>query len=163
MRRVILFLVMLLFWYARNTALADDPKTPPKLEISPDEKVILDLTNKARAAEKLPPLQPNAALFQAARSHTENMAKQEKLEHMLDGKRVGDRVKAAGYDYKQVGENIAEGENVTPEDIIKGWLESKAHRENMLNPIFTEIGLGVAKSAKGRVYYTQVFGVPRKK
>jgi uncharacterized protein YkwD len=163
MRRQARLIAAFLLLWGLNAVTAQDQKTPPKWEITADEKAILDLTNKARVAEKLPPLKPNAALFQAARSHTENMAKQQKMEHELDGKRVGDRAKAAGYDYKEVGENIAEGENVRPEDVVKGWLESKPHRENMLKPDFTEIGLGVAKDAKGHVYYTQVFGLPRKK
>jgi uncharacterized protein YkwD len=142
---------------------ADDKKPAEKFELTKDEKAILELTNKARAAEKLPPLTANEALFRAARKHSENMAKQEKLEHELDGKRVGGRVDTEGYDYSQVGENLAQGEEATPEEIVDGWLKSKGHRENLLNPDFTEIGLGAAKSAKGETYYTQVFGKPRKK
>src|SRR5215468_6020435 len=80
---------------------ADDKKPAEKVELSKEEKAILELTNKARAAEKLPPLTLNAALFRAARKHTQNMAKQDKLEHELDGKRVGDRADAEGYDYEE--------------------------------------------------------------
>lgn len=144
-------------------AAGDEKKPAAKFELTKEEKAILELTNKARAAEKLPPLTVNEALFRAARQHTENMAKQDKLEHELDGKRVSDRADAEGYDFAQIGENLAQGEDATPEQIVDGWLKSKGHRENLLNPNFTEIGLGVAKSAKGETYYTQVFGKPRKK
>ena len=39
-------------------------------------------------------------------------------------------------------------------------MDSKAHREHILYPDFTEIGVGIARSDKGDVYYTQDFGVP---
>ena len=42
---------------------------------------------------------------------------------------------------------------------MKGWMNSKVHRENILDPAFTEIGIGVARNDKGEVYYTQDFGV----
>ncbi len=142
---------------------AEEPKTPPKLELSEQEKTVLDLTNKARAAEKLPPLKPNAALFQAAGAHSANMAKQDKVAHELDGKRVGDRATAAGYDWDEIAENVGYTDEGTAEDIVNGWLKSKEHRENLLNPNVTDIGIGVAKNAKGEWYYTQVFGKPHKK
>jgi uncharacterized protein YkwD len=142
---------------------ADDKKPAEKFELAKEEKAVLELTNKARAAEKLPPLTVNEALFRAARKHTANMAKQGKLEHELDGKRVGDRADAEGYDFAEIGENVAAGEDATPEEVVDGWLKSKGHRENLLNKDFTEIGLGVVKGDKGEIYYTQVFGKPRKK
>ena len=46
------------------------------------------------------PLKVNATLVKTARAHSENMAKQEKMAHQLDGKSVGDRTEAAGYDYR---------------------------------------------------------------
>jgi uncharacterized protein YkwD len=151
-----------------SRSVADDPKTPqgeatPKLKLTADEQAILDLTNKARADNKLPPLKPNALLFQAARAHSENMAKQDKLAHELDGKRVGDRVTAAGYKWHEVAENVAASDVGTPEEIVNGWLKSEGHRKNLLNPALTEIGLGVAKKGEGDKYFTQVFAAPAKK
>jgi uncharacterized protein YkwD len=162
-RSVLLLFVVAVSVTGLHYVAADEPKAPPKLELTDEEKAILELTNKARAAEKLPPLKPNAALFQAARSHSENMAKQDKLEHLLDGKRVSDRATAAGYDWMEIAENVAVADDATPKDIVDGWLKSEGHRKNLLNPNFKEIGLGVAKNAKGEKYYTQVFGVLVKK
>src|SRR5437764_15124430 len=91
-------------------AFGDDakPKAEPKLEMSKEEKAILELTNKERAKEKLPPLEPNELLFKAARGHSANMAKQGELDHVLDGKNPGKRVDDVGYDWLTVGENIAQ-------------------------------------------------------
>lgn len=136
-----------------------DRKTTP--ELSTDEKTILDLTNKTRAAKDLPPLTVNAVLTNVARAHSANMAKQDKMDHELDGKNPSDRVKAAGYKYSWTGENIAMGENVTIPEIFEGWMKSKGHRENILNEHYREIGIGIARNDKGKVYYTQEFGTPR--
>ncbi len=140
---------------------------PAKAKLAPDEKALVDLLNKERKKEKLPELTVNAALCQAARRHSENMAKQEKMSHQLDGKGVGDRVTEAGYAWRAVGENLAKSEAEgpgdppasPPEEIHKMWMDSKGHRENILNPKYREVGIGKARSSKGTYYYTQVFAV----
>jgi uncharacterized protein YkwD len=141
---------------------AEDKKEPSKFEMTKDEQTLLELTNKEREKEKLPPLKPNALLFQAARAHSANMAKQDKLEHVLDGKNPGQRVKATGYTSSETGENISWGKDITLEGVIKGWMDSKVHRENILKPGFKEIGLGYVRTPNGEVWATQVFAVPRK-
>ena len=132
-------------------------------KLSDDEQRILELTNEARAKEKLPPLRPNALLMAAARAHSANMARQGKMEHVLDGKKPGDRVKEAGYRYSWVGENMASTDGAPVAEIFKGWMESKAHREHILSDRFDDIGIGIARNDKGDVYYTQVFASPKKK
>ena len=85
---------------ASGTVLAaDTPKEIPadKFEISKVEKEVLDLTNAERAKESLPPFKPHPLLFQAAREHSKNMAKQEKMEHVLDGIKPHERTKKVGY------------------------------------------------------------------
>ncbi len=145
-------------------------KNKDKVKLSADEKALVEMLNKVRAKEKLPPLKVNAVLCKVARKHSENMAKQEKMAHILDGKKPGDRVTAAGYDWRLVLENLAIADAggdpdkppAPPGDVHKGWMESKAHRANILNPRPTEVGLGVVRSKKGNYYYTQVFALPRK-
>ncbi|HWG42422.1 MAG TPA: CAP domain-containing protein [Gemmataceae bacterium] len=135
-----------------------------KFEMTKDEQTLLDLLNKERVQKDLPALRPQPLLFKAARGHSTNMSKQRKMEHVLDGKTPGQRVLAAGYDYGKVSENIAESEGgkVPLAVIVKDWMESKSHRENLLSDKVTETGLGIAKNDKGEVYYTQVFARPRK-
>jgi uncharacterized protein YkwD len=144
-----------------NPAMEAPPKKPPELKLSPTEKKILALTNQARAKVELPPLKPNAKLFQAARDHSANMARQGKMEHVLDDKTPAQRADATGYNWNRIGENIAYGQNISTGVVFQGWMESKRHRENILNRHFEEIGLGAVRNAKGEVYYTQVFGTPR--
>jgi uncharacterized protein YkwD len=143
---------------------------PAKVKLAPDEKALLDLLNKERKKEKLPELTLNATLCKAARRHSENMAKQEKMSHQLDGKSVGDRVTETGYDWLSIGENLAKSEAEgpgdppasPPEEIHKMWMDSKGHRENILNPKYREVGIAKARSSKGTYYYTQVFASRRR-
>jgi uncharacterized protein YkwD len=138
------------------------PADKPSLKLSPDEQKLLDLTNQERKKANLPPLQPNPVLFAVARSHTANMVKQSKREHVLDGKDVFQRLDAAGYQWASAAENLATSYKRTLADVMKGWMASKSHRANILKPKFKEIGIGVMKDAKGVVYCTQVFGLEEK-
>jgi uncharacterized protein YkwD len=130
-----------------------------EIKLSREEEAIVELTNKERAREKLPPLKVNARLLKCAREHSENMARQMKMDHVLDGKEPKDRVREAGYAFMNMGENVAYGQR-TPVDVLKSWMNSNGHRENILRAEFTEIGVAVSRSSKGVPYYTQVFGRP---
>lgn len=148
--------VVALASFAGSFAVAED-KTD-ELKLSKDEQALLDQTNAERKAKDLPPLRPNAMLFAAARAHAANMAKQEKLEHDLDGKGVSERVADAGYKAAGLAENI--GWNfATPKAAVEGWMNSEGHRANLLGD-YAEVGLAVAKSAKGEPYWVQVFAKP---
>jgi uncharacterized protein YkwD len=130
--------------------------------LGPAEMKILELTNAERKLKDLPPLKPNPLLFKVAQAHSENMAKQGKMEHKLDGKTPLQRLKAAGYPYNMAFENIGAGDPDVPlEDLMKAWMDSKGHRDNILTNVCTEIGLGVAKDKNWQVYYTQLFGKPK--
>jgi uncharacterized protein YkwD len=155
--------LVLLFCGLLPTLQADEKKEPAKSKLSEEERVVLGLTNKAREKEKLPPLTLNPVLTEVARAHSKNMAKQKEMEHELDGKGPSQRVKAAGYEYSYVGENIGFTTGDTPQKIFSLWMESPHHKENILRKQFTEIGVGVARNSDGEIYYTQVFGTPRKR
>jgi uncharacterized protein YkwD len=130
-----------------------------EFKLSEDEKAVVELTNAERKKADLPPLKPDARLFAAARGHAANMAKQDKLEHDLDGKSAADRVADAGYKAGRSGENI--GWNFpTPKAAVAGWMDSTAHKENILNADYTAIGVAVAKNEKGEPYWVQVFAAP---
>lgn len=142
---------------------AAEEKEMPKL--TREEQLLVDLTNKARAKEKLGELKLNAVLQKVAAAHSANMVKQSKLEHELDGKRVLDRLDDAGYDYTFCGENIGMRSDLKGMDkVFEAWMKSKTHRENILNGKFDEIGLAIVKHPKKDEWYvTQVFGTTAEK
>ena len=64
---------------------------------------------------------------------------------------------AVGYPAARANENIYGG-MVGPQDAVNWWLGSTAgHVQNILHPVMREIGVGVAPSSDGMVYYTVVF------
>lgn len=67
-----------------------------------------------------------------------------------------DMLKKFGVTYKSAGENIAMGQK-TPKEVVVAWMNSKGHRENILNPSFTNIGVGTAKDNDSSLYWTQLF------
>jgi len=135
-----------------------------KLQLSKEEKKLVELVNAERKKENLPSLKTNLLLTKLARAHSDNMAKQGKLDHDLDGKTAFQRMREAGYAFSKAGENIAYSEGIfNLNEVMKGWMESKPHRENILNDEYTEFGLGMARNDKGECYYTQVFAKPRPK
>jgi uncharacterized protein YkwD len=137
-----------------------DKKQKAKFKLSDAEQEVLELTNAERKDNDLPPLKIGPLLTKVARAHSENMAKQGKMSHVLDGKNPAERVKAAGYLFRGLGENVGFGPR-KPADMMKLWMESKHHRANILNKTFREIGIGIARDARGTPYYTQVFAVKR--
>jgi uncharacterized protein YkwD len=161
MTRTLLTVALIAAWGVALAAGGGDQPKQSEFKLTDAEKKLLDLTNAERAKHKLPPLKPNPKLFAAARGHSANMAKQGKLEHVLDGLTPGKRAAKAGYRFDEVGENIAFSDGGNTEKIVKNWMESKVHRDNILYPDYTEIGLGMAVQGEERVYYTQLFAKPQ--
>ncbi len=139
----------------------DNPNKDKKdaAKLSAEEQAVIDLTNAERkkADKGLQPLKLNPKLMDAARKHAANMAAQEKLEHDLDGKTPADRADDAGYKWRSLSENIA-ARPETPKAALESWMDSPPHRANILEDKYTEIGVAVAKSKKGDLYWVQVFG-----
>jgi hypothetical protein len=121
---------------------------------------LLSLTNAERQKAGLPALKLSSQLGQAAQNHAKDMAINNYFSHTgLDGSQPSERAAAVGYSYSYVGENISAGRTI-PSDTIQGWMNSQGHRENILNPNYTEIGFGYAysKYSQYRHYWVQVFG-----
>ncbi|MGL4743408.1 MAG: CAP domain-containing protein [Dermatophilaceae bacterium] len=120
---------------------------------------VISLVNAERADAGCDPVKAESRLTKAAQGHSNDMAAKKYMEHdSLDGRTAGDRIEAAGYDYRSYGENIAAGQD-TPEEVMEGWMNSDGHRKNILNCGFTEIGVGIAKGGLYDGYsWTQNFG-----
>ncbi|EMR06762.1 putative protein, YkwD family [Bhargavaea cecembensis DSE10] len=122
--------------------------------LSAVEQKVLDLTNAERAKAGLQPLAADAKLMDAARVKSADMRQNNYFSHTspVHGSPF-DQMKAAGISYKKAAENIAMGQR-TPEEVVKGWMESPGHRQNILTPEFTHIGIGYDSNGH---YWTQMF------
>jgi uncharacterized protein YkwD len=124
------------------------------------EMELLHLTNMMRTEHKLQPLKLNWDLTLIAREQSTSMAKHRQLSHTVGGQTLEHRIKKSGYIYRTIGENVARSKN-SPSHIVGLWMKSPAHRKNILNPQFKEVGFGVNEIKNGDRYYTQVFGLQR--
>jgi uncharacterized protein YkwD len=122
------------------------------MKINGFESEVFELTNQVRRRHGLSPLQWNHKLIAAAQNYTKVMESLNCLSHNCDNSNLGERVKRAGYRFSYVGENVAHGYK-TPEEAVRGWMNSSGHRKNLLNPNYQEIGVGYLNG-----YWTQVFG-----
>ncbi|HHP7231292.1 MAG TPA: CAP domain-containing protein [Xenococcaceae cyanobacterium] len=127
---------------------------------------VVRLINQERIDAGLDPLKVDSQLRQAAIEHSQSMADDDFFSHTgADGSSPFERIKDTGYKYRTAGENIAAG-FTTPKTVVEAWMGSSGHRRNILNPNFTEIGVGHDFEAndQGQVnyghYWTVNFGSP---
>ncbi|MBR5372311.1 MAG: hypothetical protein IK130_08860 [Oscillospiraceae bacterium] len=120
--------------------------------------------NALRGIHDMKPLNWSTAAEKSAREHSEEMAKLNYFDHAsYDGTKFSVRMKNAGVNWRACSENIDVG-YYSPFDALDGWYNStKGHRENMLNAIYTHMGVGFAYGANTQYKYfgTQDFYLPK--
>jgi uncharacterized protein YkwD len=105
------------------------------------EFAIVRAMNAVRAANGVGPLRVGRALTRAARYHSVDMARRGYFEH---GNFVA-RLRSFGVRAPYIGENLAEGtQPLSAAAIVQMWIASPPHRQNLLDPGFGRIGVGVA-------------------
>jgi hypothetical protein len=124
---------------------------------------VASLTNQQRQKNGLPELAVSPLLTEAAQLKANDMATKSYYAHVgPDGKTPLDWLKAAGYNYLNAGENLVIDRD-TSKEAVAAWMNSPEHRENILRPQFTEIGIGVAKGkydGLDTIFVVQEFGTP---
>ena len=95
----------------------------------------------------------------AARLHSMDMVERNYFAHdNPDGQSPWDRMEEAGYtNWRTVGENIAAG-SPGAEGTMDQWMNSPGHCANLMNPDFTEIGVGYYPGGSYGHMWTQKFG-----
>lgn len=157
-------------------------------DISIQQKKLLTAINKARSIKRdcypdddsrgimgpSPRLYWNNELYASALEHSTDLAKSDTFSHYGSGTEYDitgngkpslfyERIVANGYsNYYSVGENIAGGQE-TLDEVMKAWLKSPGHCENIMNPNYTEVGVAIVTEADSTygIYWTQNFGSKR--
>ena len=144
---------------------ADDRQTldlPADLALEVDaeaERQLVALANEERAARGLAPLELDPRLVPVARAHSTEMFRQRYFSHTSAATGSPfDRITAAGIGYTRAGENLAYARSVATAH--RGLMESPGHRENILRPEFTRIGVGVISAGPYGRMFTQLFLTP---
>lgn len=166
--------------YRAATRLGQVIKIQPFLDLDEMARGMLGIINQDRADQepedrKLRPLHWHDGLARVARAHSEDMIAKHYMGHTnQEGLGPADRVARAGIRYWICGENIAgsptiQGNSNDPQREVvytgypsvkqaeTGLMNSPHHRDNLLHPDFTHVGVGIACNPDGTLVITQNF------
>lgn len=157
MKSILLFLTTIL---ALNCSTVDAPAEPATNPQSPQAilKAVNDLRSRGcrcgiKRMPPVPPLSWDSRLEQAAQRHAMDMAKRDFFSHQgSDGSKVSTRARDAGFDWRNIGENIAYN-YPNAAAVAAGWQESPPHCKNMMSAEFRQMGAAVQDG-----YWVQVLG-----
>ena len=119
-----------------------------------------ELINAYRKQKGLKPLRLNPALTEAAKAHSRDLAKWDRISHYgSDGSNPWDRVKRAGYNAKLAAENVGTGQT-TIEEVMKGWQASTGHNKNLLLSDAQQMGIALVQDPRTefKTFWTLVVG-----
>lgn len=122
---------------------------------------LLELSNRERSRHQRRPLRADRCLDQLAERYAERMLAEGFYGHTSpEGRDVLARARAAGCRGRRFAENLARGQT-TGEQVIGGWTESPAHRDNLLGRRYRRVGHGLAlglRDGEGWIVWVQVLG-----
>jgi len=153
-------------------ALIPNQPAPTSLEPQPAASLaalvrpstVFSLSNQERKDEGVPQLSLNPLLMRAAQLKAEDMAEEAYYAHVSpQGETPMHWLDTVGYKYQYVGENLTA--NILDEgEVVSAWMGSPGHRRNLLDPKFTQMGVGVAEGTyKGReaLFVVQMLATPK--
>lgn len=137
-----------------NTENEPVEESKPNASVSAIEQEVLTLTNAEREKAGLAPLQFDEKLVESARAKSKDMSVNQYFSHTSPtyGSPF-DQMQSFGVTYRAAAENIASGQR-TPKEVVQAWMNSPGHRQNILTPHFTHIGIGYDQNGN---YWTQQF------
>lgn len=140
---------------AAQAAAADCPNAnarPDDISVTDYAASLVCLVNEQRQDWARASLVPQRNLARAAAWHASDMTQEDYFAHSdPDGTTLADRLDKANFipssDRWRAGENLAAGQAAegTPASIVSGWMNSREHRINLLDPGYTMVGIGVAR------------------
>ncbi|WP_305788907.1 CAP domain-containing protein [Symbioplanes lichenis] len=138
----------------KSQALSSDPRGDV-------QRQALELVNQNRRDGGCGGVSADRRLIRAANEHAADMARRGYFAHESpNGDMAGERVEGAGYRWKRYGENIARGQDSVYE-VVKGWMNSPEHRENIMDCKLQQVGLGLAFAPDRTPYWVQDFATPQ--
>ena len=141
---------------APQGALADRDYSKTDLDLEKARQLI----NTYRKQHGLKPLVLNAALTEAAKLHSRDLAKWDRISHYgSDGSNPWDRVKRVGYKAKVAAENVGTGQ-ASVEEVLKGWEMSPGHNKNLLLRDAEHMGIALVQDPRTefKTFWTLLVG-----
>jgi len=88
--------------------------------------------------------------------------RQPNFDHTINGRKFSGWIRAAGYQYEMVGENLAI-DFASSEGVVRAWMNSPEHRANLLENSYADIGVGIAEGkfqGENTIVVAELFGDP---
>ena len=127
------------------------PASPTDADEIDDEQAFVELINELRTSQGLRPLEVHPELIGPSRDWAEHLAEVEDLVH-ADDLTVGVSVY-----WVKMGENIGTASSGQTHQLFSAFVESPTHLENLLDPTFEYVGVGVFYGDDGRMWTTHRF------
>ena len=135
--------------------------SPTILDTAINSNDLIYLTNEVRDVKGLNPLTINKRLSNAATNKAKHLIQYKYFSHNSpDGKQFSEWIVESDYRFKIIGENLAIGFD-TNKQVMKAWMDSPTHRENILNEKYKEIGIVVMQgdiNGEIETVIVQIFG-----
>jgi len=150
-KKSLLLYLFILIILVNGCSKSDENSVTPSNEViyGINKSNMLNLINTYRSTgctcgtDKMPAVSKliwNDKLGVSANKHTTDMASNNYFSHTSkDGRTMSDRIKAEGYSWSALGENIALGQT-TEKQVMESWINSPGHCANIMNGSFTEVG-----------------------
>ncbi len=132
------------------------PILPETTKNNTPQQAIINWVNKQRIKHKLSPLRQSILLQETASKYASRMVKLNIISHIdPEGNRAINRYRAMGGTALQIGEIIGAGGSVS--QIERAWLASQLHKEVILDPRWTDIGVGYIRYGKNEILFDVLF------
>jgi uncharacterized protein YkwD len=131
-----------------------EPAEPPSPQIDAGA-ALLSMVNVARRSEQSPPLTRHPTLDAIAEKHAQAMRRQKRIAHDVGDGDPRSRVEGSSLDILATGENVAHALDVVRAH--RALWASPSHRENLLEPRFDAVGIGIAADTDGSLWVCEVF------
>ena len=123
------------------------------------QQVVADVyagTNRERAAVGAPAVRVNAKLQNIAQAWSDRQAADDRMYH---NPQINDLMNSTFPGrWRVFGENVLQNwKGVSGDQLVRQWMNSPPHKANLLNPVHTDLGVGVAVAPSGKLYSTQNF------
>ena len=125
----------------------------PETRLQQEIQIAFNELNQYRTQQGLKPLVRNESLDAYATTRAQELA-----QHFSHTRPNGKDALSYIRNFVQTAENIAQTNSADGKAAIEQWKGSSSHAQNMANPVFRAVGLGVYAAPTGKVYWVQVFG-----
>jgi uncharacterized protein YkwD/uncharacterized membrane protein required for colicin V production len=135
------------------------PVSPTESELNADaanEQKMVNLVNGERAKVGVGKVNVDATITAVARAHSKDMFLRRYFSHVNpESQTAGDRLEKAGVGFTVAGENLAYAPDLSVAHT--GFMNSPGHRQNILDPSFHRIGIGIIATDTWGLMFTQDF------